>query len=136
MTPEAVLSIILATLGILGSAGFWGYRQSRKEAPIKKRDADLAVAETSQQMALAVAIAAREDNVTLRADLDKERSALQVLSGRVDELSSQVREHNHTISRLREALSTLSNAWDELAANWSTLRLKDEPPPKPTIKTH
>ena len=80
MTPEAVLSIILGTLGVLGSAGFWGYKQSRKEAPIKKRDADLAVAETSQQMALAVAIAAREDNVTLRADLEKDRKSTRLNS--------------------------------------------------------
>ena len=136
MTPDLVLPIILGLLAVLGGTGFWGYKQSRKEAPIKKRDADLAVAETSQQMALAVAIAAREDNITLRADLDKERGALQVLSGRVDELSTQVREHNRTISRLREALSTLSNAWDEMAEQWATLRLSDEPPPKPTVKTH
>lgn len=136
MTPEVVVPLILGFLGLLGSGGVWTYRLSRKEAPIKKEEADIAAADKTVQMALAVATAAREGQVQLTADLAKERGERQTLSGRVDELSSQVREQNRTISRLREALSTFSNAWDDMTTTWATLRLSEDPPPRPTTKTH
>lgn len=136
MSPEAVISVILGFLTLLGSGGVWAYLSHRKEAPIKKEEADIAAADKTVQMALAVATAARDDNATLRADLAKDRGALQVLSGRVDELSAQVREQNQTIGRLREALSVFSSAWDDMTAMWPTLRLSDDPPPRPTVKTH
>lgn len=135
MTADLVLPIILGLLGLLGSGGLWAYLSHRKEAPIKKEEADIAAADRTVQMALAVATAARDDNAMLRADLAKDRGALQVLSGRVDELSAQVREQNQTIGRLREALSVFSSAWDDMTAMWATLRLSDEPPPRPMTKT-
>lgn len=136
MTPEFVVPLILGFLTLAGSGGLWAYLSHRKEAPIKKEEADIAAADKTVQMALAVATAAREGQVQLTADLAKERGERQTLSGRVDELSSQVREQNRTISRLREALSTFSNAWDDMSTKWSILRLSDEPPPRPKTKTH
>lgn len=133
MTPELVVPLILGFLTLLGSGGIWTYRQSRKEAPIRKRDADIAAADQSVQMALAVATAAREDNISLRKDLDKERGERQTLAGRVDELANHIREQDRTISGLREALRVLSIGWDDLIQRWHVLRLEDRPPPKPSV---
>lgn len=127
------MPIIVALLAALGGTGFWGYRQSRKEAPIRQRDADIAAADQSVQMALAVATAAREDNISLREDLNKERGERQTLAGRVEGLETHVREQDRTISGLREALRVLSNGWDDLIQRWHVLRLDDRPPPKPSI---
>lgn len=136
MTPgDFVLPIILAVLGFLGSAGFWGYRQSRKEAPVKKRDADIAAADQSVQMALAVATAAREDNASLRVDLNTEREARQTLAGRVEGLETHVREQDRTIRGLRDVVRVLSDWADDVIANWHTLRLEDVPPKKPLVTT-
>ena len=130
---DLVLPIILALLAALGGTGFWGYRQSRKEAPVKKRDADIAAADQSVQMALAVATAAREDNATLRVDLNTEREARQVLAGRVEGLETHVREQDRTIGRLRDAVGVLSTWADDVIARWQTIRLNDAPPKKPSV---
>lgn len=130
---DFVLPIILALLTLLGGTGFWGYRQSRKEAPVKKRDADIAAADKSVQMALAVATAARADNASLREDLNKERGERQTLAGRVDGLENHIREQNRTIQNLREALRIFSTGWDELVSRWQSLRQDEHPPPKPTV---
>ena len=131
---DLVLPIILALLAALGGTGFWGYRQSRKEAPVKKRDADIAAADQSVQMALAVATAAREDNASLRVDLNAEREARQKLSGRVEGLETHVREQDRTIRSQREGLRIFSAAWDDLVARWPTIRLNDSAPAKPGVR--
>jgi uncharacterized coiled-coil protein SlyX len=109
---------------VLGSAGFWGYKQSRKEAPIKKEQADIAAASTTVQMALSVATAAKAHSEGLGKEMGE-------LKGRVDGLERQVREQEHTISSLREVVRAFSSAWDDLTARWETLRQQDQPPPKP-----
>ena len=134
MNSEAILAIILAVLGVLGGGGIWTYLQSRKDAPVRKRDADLAVADKSQQMAMAIADDLRQDYARLRLDLDEEKGARQELTGRVDALARQVRDQDRTITSLREVVRAFSSAWDDLAASWHVLRLQDKPPPKP--KTH
>lgn len=133
LVSDALVPIIVAVLAILGGTGYWGYRQSRKEAPVKKRDADLAAAEKSQQMALAVAGDLRTDLIRLRADLDAERAARGTLSDRVDELGKRINEQSGTIRALREGLRMWANAWDNLVRNWDTLRLLDQPPEQPKV---
>lgn len=127
------IPVIVGVLGVVGGTGFWGYWQSRKEQPVKKRDADLAAAEKSQQMALANAEDLREDLVRLRSDWDAEREARIVLSGRVDQLSEHVREQDYTIRRLREGWRIWGEAWDFLTLNWSSIRLLDSPPQRPYL---
>lgn len=131
---EASLAIILAVLGILGGGGFWGYRQSRKEAPIKKRDADLAAADASVQMALAVAVAARDDNAQLRADLNTEREHRLKLGIRVDELAEHNRVQEKTITALRAIVTAFTNGWDDLVERWHHHRQQDQPPARPVAK--
>ena len=136
MTPEAVLSIILGTLGFLGSAGFWGYKQSRKEAPIKKRDADVAAASSVQQMAMAIADDMRTDIDRLRTDLTAEREERKKLEGRLEGVVEDLRQRDITIRLTREALQAFSYAWDALATNWQSIRQSDRPPEKPIANIH
>lgn len=131
MSPELVVALILGFLTLLGSGGIWTYRQSRKEAPIKQEEADIAAADKTVQMALAVATAAREAQIQLGKDLDKERGERQTLAGRFEALETHVREQDRTISGLREVVRAFSSAWDDLAARWEILRQQENPPPKP-----
>ena len=135
MSETAIVSIILGILGLLGGGGFWGYRQFKKEAPVKKRDADIAVAEKSQQMALAVAMAARDDNRRLREDQLRDADRITKLSGRVDGLETHIRELNSTIRHLRDAVRLLSNWGNDIVTRWNVVRLQKEPPPMPHIRT-
>lgn len=135
MIPEVVVPVIVAVLALLGGTGFWGYKQSRKEAPIKKEEADIAAADKTVQMALAVATAAREDNASLREDLNKERGERQTLAGRVESLETRIREQDRTIGWLRELVAAFSAGWDDLVTRWEIHRQSDAPPPKPTVPT-
>lgn len=135
MSETAIVSIILGILTLLGSGGVWGYRQFKKEAPVKKRDADIAVAEKSQQMAMAIADDLREDYTRLREDLNTEREHRQNLSGRVDELATHIREQDRTIRHLRDAIRVLTEWGNDIVARWNILRMNQEPPPMPNIRT-
>ena len=135
MSEASIVAIILGVLGLLGGGGFWGYKQFSKEAPVKKRDADIAVAEKSQQMALTVAEAMRKDVERLRADREQDRERLQTLTGRVDSLENQIREQNRTIQKLREAVRLFHAAWDDLTQRWHVLRQSEHPPTRPHIST-
>jgi chromosome segregation ATPase len=131
MNEAITVGLITGILGVLGGAGFWGYMASRKEAPIKKRDADIAAAHQSQQMALAVADDLREDVNRLRGELGVEREERQKLSGRVQGLETHIRELNGTIRSLREAIRAFRDAWDDITRRWAEIRLQDEAPPMP-----
>lgn len=135
MSETAIVSIILGILGLLGGGGFWGYRQFKKEAPIKKRDADIAVAEKSQQMAMAIADDLRGDYTRLRADLNIEREQRQQLTGRVDGLETHIRELNGTIRHLRDAVRLLTDWGNDIVTRWDVIRLQSKPPKMPHIRT-
>lgn len=135
MSETSIVAIILGVLTLVGSVGggYWGHKQIRKEAPVRKRDADIAVAEKSQQMAMAIADDLREDYGRLRTDLNSEREERQKLAGRVDSLETQIREQNRTIQRLREAIRTFNAAWDDLTHRWHHYRASEHPPARPNI---
>ncbi|MGQ3382988.1 hypothetical protein [Glutamicibacter sp. TV12E] len=133
MSETSIVAIILGVLTLLTGGGFWGYRQFSREAPVRKRDADIAVAEKSQQMAMAIADDLREDYGRLRTDLNSEREERQKLAGRVDSLETQIREQNRTIQRLREAVRVFNAAWDDLSHRWQHYRTSEHPPARPNI---
>ena len=126
MNEQTIVTIVVAVLSLLGGAGFWGYLTNRKEAPIKKRDADVAVAHQSQQMALAIAEDLRQDVGRIRTELAEEREARKALAARVDAQES-------TIQGLRGAVRAFRDAWANLTANWQVIRLQDNPPAEPRI---
>lgn len=129
MSEQTIVTIVVGLLSLLGGAGFWGYMTNRKEAPIKKRDADVAVAHQSQQMALAIAEDLREDVGRIRSELNEEREARKALALRVDKQES-------TIQGLRAAVRAFRDAWANLTANWQVIRLQDYPPAEPHITLH
>ena len=140
MSEQSIVAIIVALVAVFGGGGVWTYIAARREAPIKKQDADLAAAHTSQQMALAVAIESREtssdlreDLKTVRSDLATERSERLAVSNRVTKLEARIREQDVTISRLRATVNAWREAWDDLTARWHEVRLQDEPPRRPEV---
>jgi len=133
MSEGSIIAIIVALLGVVGGGGYWGYKQYSKEAPVKKRDADIAVAEKSQQMAMAIADDLREDYTRLRGDLNTEREERTKLSGRVDSLETHIREQDKTIRRLRDAVRLFTAVWDDLTSRWAHYRQSEHPPPRPNI---
>lgn len=133
MSEQALVTLGVAVLSLLGGAGFWGWMTSRKEAPIKKRDADVAVAHTSQQMALAIAEDLRLDVGRLRGDVDAERKARESLGTEVQELRQRVEAQAGTIDRLRRAVRAFQDAWEYITTNWQIVRLQDNPPQQPRI---
>ncbi|CAN7465540.1 hypothetical protein LJR013_003185 [Pseudarthrobacter oxydans] len=133
MSEQTVVALVVALIAALGGAGFWGYMANRKEAPIKKRDADVAAAHVSQQMALAVADDLRTDVTRLRADVDLERKERETLGGEVRELRAKVEAQADTIQSLRRAVRAFRDAWANLTANWHILRLQDTAPQQPYI---
>ena len=133
MSEGSIIAIIVALLGVVGGGGYWGYKQFSKEAPVKKRDADIAVAEKSQQMAMAIADDLRKDYTRLRTDLNAEREERTKLSGRVDSLETHIREQDRTIRSLRDAVRLFTAAWDDLVNRWDHYRISDKPPPRPKI---
>ena len=131
MSEAGLIAVVVAVLGVVGGGGFWGYRQFSKEAPVRQRDATIAAADKSVQMALAVAVAAREDSGSLREDLNTERVARQNLSTRVEALETQLREQNKLLRAAQRVIRILDEAWDDLAERWAYHRLQDQPPPRP-----
>lgn len=128
-----IVPIILGILGVLGGTGYWGYRQSRREAPVRQRDADIAAAERSQQMALAVADDLREDVDRLRNELGAEREERKGLSSEVGELREQLRQQNKVVDSVRSAFQHLSRWVDGIIADWDTVRQSTEAPQRPDL---
>lgn len=133
MSESTVAAIVVALFAALGGSGFWVWLNGRKEAPIKKRDADIAVAHTSQQMALAVADDLRTDVTRLRADLNHERTEREGLGTKLEALQQKVEAQADTISSLRRVVRIFNDAWASLEANWQILRLQETAPSKPYI---
>lgn len=133
MNEAVIASIIVAIISIAGSAGFWNYRQSRRAEPVTQRSADLAVAHTSQEMALAVAAAAQAYSQEIDRVLGETRAELHALTGRFTALETYVREQEKTVRRQAHHLRILSEAWDNMISSWPTLRLGDMAPPKPHL---
>lgn len=127
-----VSSIVIAILGIVGGVGFWQYRISRKDAPVRKQEADMAVAEKSQQMAMAIAERLDIDYQSVRTDLGKAQGAISTLQTQLHDLQVHAIEQDRTISSLRRTVRSFSDAWDDLVHNWARYRLSEAPPQRPT----
>lgn len=147
MSESGIIALILGILTVATSGGVIGFLQNRKKVPVEKRDADLAAAEKSQQMALANAAdlrtdldrlrteldTTRTDLKTTRTDLNTEREHRERLSGRVEGLESHIREQDRTIGGLRAALSGM-NAWiSDLFLRWDYYRQQPTPPDRPNL---
>lgn len=117
----------------MAAADIGGHKQFSEEAPVKNRDTDIAVAEKSQQMAMAIADDLREDYTRLRTDVNAEREERTKLSGRVDSLETHIREQDRTIRTLGDAVRLSSAVWDDFINRWDHYRLSRKPPPRPHV---
>ena len=136
---EGLISIGVALLSFLGGGGgVLAYMQYRKETPIRQKDADMAAARTSQEMALASAQAHYESSTyyqsqvkELRNAMNSEAEARKKLEDRMTRMELHTHAQDATIRRLTEAVKVFSSAWDYLTENWAHLRKREAPPKKP-----
>lgn len=128
----SAVPVIIAILGIVGGAGFWQYRISRRDAPVRKQEADMAVAEKSQQMAMKIAERLDLDYNSVRADLGVAEKAILDLQTALKAQEAHAKEQDRTISILRQAVRAFSDAWDDLVQHWDRYRLSDTPPTRPS----
>lgn len=128
----SVTPIILGILGLVSGVGFWQYRISRKDAPVRKKEADMAVAEKSQQMAMAIAERLDIDYKSVRAELTSTQEAVASLQTELQTVQSHTQEQDQTINTLRRAVRSFSEAWDDLVLHWARYRMLDVPPQRPT----
>lgn len=136
MSESAVVTLIIGILTLAGgSGGLLAWQKYRKEAPVTKRDADIAVAKSNVEaagdtvaMAISIAQAAKQHSEGLGL-------ALATVTDRVDTLERTVKEQDHTIRLLRDAVRIFGAAWDDLVYKWHEYRLHDKPPPRPHVRT-
>lgn len=136
---EGLISIGVALLSFLGGGGgVLAYMQYRKETPIRQKDADMAAARTSQEMALASAQAHYESSTYYQSQVKELRNAMNgeaEARKKLEERMTRMELHTHaqdvTIRRLTEAVEVFSSAWDYLTENWAHLRKREAPPQKP-----
>lgn len=133
MNEPWLVTLIVALVG----SGAWGayatLRVAKREAPIKKRDADVAAAHTSQQMALALANELQEELVRVRQDVKDEREARQRTDVEVELLKEQRAEDTRTIGKLRQAVEMFMAWGRHLQTHWDEIRAKPHAPVLPDI---
>jgi len=136
VSPENIVTIIVAVLSCAATlaVGFWTRLGKKEDRPIVKRDADLAVAKTAQEMSLELAQELRQDVIRLRTDLTTEQEHRQKLAEDVKSLRAKLRELDGTVARLQALLQVFRDAWDDLINRWPEIRLQEEPPPNPELK--
>ena len=125
--------VLAVLLGSTGLGGAITALMAWKKAPVEKRDADMAAAESAQGMSLQLAqelrteLARMGDRIsTLETKLDKETT-------RREALEVEVRDQRDVNYKLRVVLSRVSDAWEYIVTHWSVVRLKEEPPHFPSL---
>lgn len=139
MSETSIVSIVLAFITLLGGGGgLVALLKYKNEAPLKQRDADMATAKASQEMALASAQAHYESSTFyqsqvkgLQSALTEEQKCRRRLEERMNRMEEHVSKQDDTVSNLTWAVRTFSRAWDDLIDNWAELRLRENPPSKP-----
>lgn len=126
MSETSIVAIVVA----LVSSGIWGaitaLRKDKTEAPVKKRDADIAAAHTSQQMALSVAEGLREDLTRTQGDVRDLREEVKRARVEAKEARSEAHAARHENSVLW--------AWiRDIRGRWNLVRLDEDPPAAPDI---
>lgn len=125
--------VVTAVLGGPVIGALVTYWLGRHKPKIEKRDADLAAAEASQGMSLALAKELREELGRMGARISSLEDRLENETKRREHLESEVRDARDVNYRLRVILSRASEAWEYISEHWSTVRLQETPPHFPDI---
>lgn len=126
MSEASIVAIVCALLtsGVLG--GILTLRKDKREAPVKQKDADIAAAHTSQQMALAVAEA-------LRADLTRTQADVEDVRGEAEAARKEAAVARADAAAARHENGVLWVWIRDVRDHWALVRVSETPPPEPTI---
>lgn len=126
MNTELLSAIITAVVMAAGGGGVIAWRKDRREGPITRRQADVAVAQVGSQIKVA-------DIDGLRDILEEERTRRKELRDEVAELSRRVQEAEDSARSAEERATTAERRADEaeqyiedLIAHWPP----GKPPPQ------
>ena len=123
---DTIVGLVSVLLGS-GVLGVWvTMRKDKREEPVKQRDADIAAAHTSQQMALAVAEALRVDLTRTQGDVEDVRA------------EAEAARTEAAVARADAAAARHENGvlwvWiRDVRDRWALVRVSETPPPEPTI---
>ena len=121
--------IVTLVLGGPAIAALVTYLLGRHKPELEKKDADLATAERTQGMSLALAARLEGEIERISGELKEVRELLKVETGEREKLAETVREYKGIIYALRVQLSRIEQWWeDEIVARWDEVRAKDNPP--------
>ncbi|MDJ0321817.1 hypothetical protein [Pseudarthrobacter sp. PS3-L1] len=135
MSEGAIVAIIVAIFGVVGGGGFWTYRQSRKDAPVRQRDADIAAASTSQQMALVIAAELRLDVDRIRSDLKASDARGDKLEVRGDGLEIRIEDLEKKVRRQSRMITAWEHFYADLTGRWHIHRQAESAPNGPQATT-
>ncbi|GAA2555859.1 peptidoglycan hydrolase CwlO-like protein [Neomicrococcus aestuarii] len=121
MSETLIISIVAGILTIFGGAGFWSYKASRAETPLKQGAHDLALAAGVNQIMMASLEAVQEDAKELREDLKSLRDELETVKTELDS------ERKNFTTRLERWVIW----YQQLAVGWEVHRQKPHAPPPP-----
>lgn len=117
MSETLIISIVAGILTIFGGAGFWSYKASRAETPLKQGAHDLALVSTANA-ALAASIA------SLREQMDQQDKRIDVLEADLEEERTERRN-------FADRLERWAIWYQQLAQGWETHRQKPNAPQSP-----
>lgn len=124
--------VLAVLLGSTGLGGAITALMAWKKAPVEKRDADLAAAETSQGMSLELAQELRAEIERLRGEIGDLRTELRAETAQRRDLGDKVREQDTVIFSLRVYVSRVTDFWEtRIVADWERVRTLPEPPSFP-----
>lgn len=103
----------------------------RHKPKIEKKDAELATAEKTQGMSLALATRLEGEISRISGELKTVREDLKTETGEREKLAEKVRIQSGTIFSLRVYISRVADWWAHLVENWDELRLRPAPPALP-----
>lgn len=122
MSETLIISIVAGILAIFGGAGFWSYKASRAETPLKQGAHDLALAAGANQI--------------LITSLKSVEDRLEKQDKRIDILEAELEEERNERKNFADRLERWAIWYQQLAAGWETHRQKPNAPPSPdTLRT-
>lgn len=143
MTPEIFVPIIVAIITVGGGGSIWQWLKSRKEAPITKRDADIAAMRSVDEMrqaftgdVVAQYNAQRAENKETREQLVEMKETLAGALERLGTLEEHTLHQDKTIRNLGQIIDTWVAWGEDIVKRWNIIRMQDRPPDMPAVKRH
>lgn len=134
MSEDSIVAIVVA---LLAGGGLWTFMAAlipKKEAPIKKADAETVAAHTSQQMTLELLHDVQKELRETRENADREYRARLSLESKVQGLQANLEADRQELGLLRQAVEVLVGGWRDIQERWEELRRRPDPPALPHFR--